>query len=90
MIAERDKIMGAANSMDDSINTYLNALHVMNRYLATIKDRVEILLLAGCPDHIQSDLVTVAKAEREISQIVRSCTVSIIQGTDKLQEENSL
>jgi hypothetical protein len=82
--------MEVENSMDDSMQTCLDALYAMNRYLATIKGRVEILLLADCPDHIKPDLATVGKAEKEISQIVRSLTLTIIQRTNQLQEGNSL
>ena len=79
------------NSMNSrtSVNTCLEALHAANRHLAAIKDRVEILLLSGCPEYIQSDLITISKAEREISQIARSLTIVLSQTATQRQEENS-
>ena len=69
-------------SKDDSMQSYLDALHVMNCHLATIKGRVEVLLLAGNLDHIKSDIATVGKAEMEISRIVRRLTLTIIRGAN--------
>ena len=80
--------MDATNSVT-SLHACLEALHSMNRHLATIKGRVEILLLSGCPEYIQSDLVTISKAELEISQINRSLTIMLSQTATHPQEENS-
>lgn len=62
----------------------------MNRHLATIKGRVEILLLADCPEHIKPDLITVSNAEHEISQIARSLAIVLTQSANQLQEGKSL
>ena len=75
--------MNSTNSTEESINTYLDALQAVKRHLATIKGRVEILLLAGCPGDVTSDLTTLYKTEQEISQIVRSLTVMITQSADQ-------
>lgn len=69
--------MVSTTSMGDSVGTYLEALGAMNRYLAVIKGRVEIILLAGCPEYIQSDLITVSDAEREITQLVRCLSMAL-------------
>lgn len=62
----------------------------MNRHLAVIKGRVEIILLAGCPEYIKSDLITVSDAEREITQLARCLTVVLTKSAKILQEGKSL
>ena len=49
----------------------LNGLQSINKYLAIINSRLELLLLSDLPDYVKSDLVNMVQAEQEASQIVR-------------------
>lgn len=53
----------------------LDGLQGMNRYLAIINSRLEMLLLSDLPEYVKADLVNMVKAEREASQILKSLNV---------------
>lgn len=55
----------------DTGETIQGALQMLNKYLAMINGRLEILLLSDLPEYVKTDLVTVYQAEQEASQIVR-------------------
>lgn len=50
----------------------LDGLHGINKYLAIINSRLEMLLLSDLPEYVKSDLVNMVQAEQEASQILRS------------------
>lgn len=50
----------------------LDGLHGINKYLAIINGRLEMLMLSDLPEYIKSDLVNMVQAEQEASQILRS------------------
>lgn len=58
------------DTMDDTGETILNALQVINRHLAVINGRLEMLLLSDLPEYVMSDLIKAYQAEKEASQIV--------------------
>lgn len=62
-------------SPGDPCTTILNALQGMNKYLAAINGRIEVLLLSDAPEYMRSDMMAVYQAERELSRIVRSLTI---------------
>jgi hypothetical protein len=68
-------VMPAPEPTDDALNTLLNGLQGINRYLALINSRIEPLLLSDLPDYVMADLIKVYQAEAEASQIVRSLTI---------------
>lgn len=57
---------------DDTGETIMDALQTINRTLATINGRVEILLNAALPEYAISDLIQIYEAEKEVSQIVHN------------------
>ena len=57
---------------DETGKTILNGLQGINRYLAVINSRLEMLLLSDLPEYVKSDLVNMVQAEREASQILQS------------------
>lgn len=67
--------MGVRNSRledtpDDTGKTILDALQGINRHLAMINGRLEMLLLSDLPEYVLSDLIKAYQAEQEASQIV--------------------
>ncbi len=57
---------------NDTGRTILDTLQAINRPLAMINGRLEMLIHSDLPEYVISDLVQVYKAEQEVSQIVRS------------------
>ena len=53
----------------------LDGLHGIDKYLAMINGQLEMLLLANLPDYVKADLVNMARAEREASQILRKLSL---------------
>jgi uncharacterized protein YeeX (DUF496 family) len=53
----------------------LDGLHGINKHLAIINSRLELLLLANLPDYVKSDLSCMAKSEQEASQILHSLSL---------------
>lgn len=53
----------------------LDGLHGIDKYLAIINSRLEMLLLSNLPDYVKSDLVNMAEAEQEASQILHSLSL---------------
>ena len=60
---------------DETMKPILDGLQGINRYLAMINNRLEMLLLSDLPDYVMTDLVKVYQAEEEASQIVRSLNI---------------
>jgi hypothetical protein len=56
---------------EDVGKTILEALQGLNKYLATINGRLEVMLLSYPPEYIRADLINLYQAEQEASQIVR-------------------
>ena len=50
----------------------LDGLQGINRYLAIINSRLEMLLLSDLPDYVKSDLANMIQAEQEASQILHN------------------
>jgi len=67
--------MSATYSTNETVETILNGLRGIDRYLAMINNRLEMLLLSDLPEYIMADLVKVYQAEEEASQIVRSLNI---------------
>lgn len=59
----------------DTGETIQGALQSLNKYLAMINGRLEILLLSDLPEYVMTDLVKAYQAEKEASQIVRSLNI---------------
>jgi hypothetical protein len=55
--------------------TIQEALQALNKYLAMINGRLEILLLSDLPEYVMVDLHKVYHAEQEASQIVRGLNI---------------
>jgi DNA integrity scanning protein DisA with diadenylate cyclase activity len=55
--------------------TIQEALQALNKYLAMINGRLEILLLLDLPEYVTADLVKAYQAEQEASQIVRGLNI---------------
>ena len=53
----------------------LDGLHSIDKYLAVINSRLEMLLISNLPDYVKSDLVNMASAEREASQILHNLSL---------------
>lgn len=67
--------MSAQNTTDEAVQPILDGLQGINRYLAMINNRLEMLLLSDLPDYVMADLVKAYQAEEEASQIVRSLNI---------------
>lgn len=67
--------MSAQNTTDETVKPILDGLQGINRYLAMINSRLEMLLLSDLPDYVMTDLVKVYQAEEEASRIVRSLNI---------------
>jgi hypothetical protein len=72
---EAPKKMGVRNArfenkLDDTGKTILDALQGINRHLAIINGRLEMLLLSDLPEYVLSDLIKAYQAEQDASQIV--------------------
>jgi hypothetical protein len=59
----------------DTGETIQGALQALNKYLAMINGRLEILLLSDLPEYVTADLVKAYQAEQEASQIVRDLNI---------------
>ena len=55
--------------------TILDGLQGINRYMAIINSRLEMLLLSDLPDYVKSDLVNMVQAEQEATQILRNLSI---------------
>jgi len=53
----------------------LDGLHAIDKHLAIINSRLEMLLHTNLPDYVKSDLVNMAKAEQAASQILRNLSL---------------
>lgn len=60
---------------DDTGKTIMNALQTMNRTLAVINGRVEILLNSALPEYAFPDLIQIFEAEKEVSQIAHNLSL---------------
>jgi hypothetical protein len=70
---KNDKNTAAYNQ--DTRDTIMTGLQGIDRYLAMINSRMEILMFADLPEYVMSDLTQVYQAEQEASQIVRSIKI---------------
>jgi hypothetical protein len=59
----------------DTGKTIQDALQALNKYLAMINGRLEVLLLSDLPEYVTADLVKAYQAEQEASQIVRDLNI---------------
>jgi len=67
--------MLAQKTTDETVKPIIDGIQGINRYLAMINSRLEMLLLSDLPDYVMADLVKVYQAEEEASQIVRSLNI---------------
>jgi len=67
--------MLAQNATDETVKPIIDGLQGINRYLAMMNSRLEMLLLSDLPDYVMVDLVKVYQAEEEASQILRSLNI---------------
>ncbi|WP_319524583.1 hypothetical protein [uncultured Desulfosarcina sp.] len=67
--------MLSQNATDETVKPIIDGLQGINRYLAMINNRIEMLLLSDLPDYVMTDLIKLYQAEEEASQIVRSLNI---------------
>jgi hypothetical protein len=74
MQMERDNLQ-FKDEPSETGETIQGALQALNKYLAMINGRLEILLLLDLPEYVTADLVKAYQAEQEASQIVRGLNI---------------
>ena len=60
---------------EDRLHTLMEGLKGIDRYLAVINSRLEVLLLSDLPDYVKADLANIYQAEKEASQILRGLNI---------------
>lgn len=60
---------------EDTGRTILDGLRGIDRYLAMMNGRLEILLMSDLPDYVKDDLVNIYQAEQEASQILKGLSI---------------
>ena len=74
-INEGDEPLRSNNQMEHSGETVRNALKGIDKYLAMMNGRLEMLLMSDLPDYVMADLITIYQAEQEASQILRGLNI---------------
>ena len=67
--------MQSHEKTDDTGKIILDGLQGINRYLAMINNRLEMLLRSDLPEYVKPDLVNMIQAEQEASQILRGLSL---------------
>ncbi len=67
--------MQSQEKMDNTGKIILDGLQGINRYLAMINSRLEMLLRSDLPEYVKPDLVNMIQAEQEASQILRGLSL---------------